>query len=94
MPAAERGGTRTGSRSKAPAGQPKRPAGTGKAALERAVLLAGAAPQALDLAEFAARVKWAAASAPTGRFGGNKVFISHAWRHLQGDAAVRALSAR
>jgi hypothetical protein len=36
-----------------------------------------------ELGEFAATVKAAARDCPTGRFGDNKVFISHVWRHLQ-----------
>ena len=42
----------------------------------------------LDLAAFAARVLAAAKSCPTGRFGRNKVFIAHVWRHLAAGAAL------
>lgn len=44
-----------------------------------------------DLAAFAAKVLAAAKACPTGRFGRNKVFIAHVWRHLATDATVRAL---
>jgi hypothetical protein len=37
----------------------------------------------LDPATFAATVRAAARSAPTGRWGDNKVFINHVWRQLQ-----------
>ncbi len=48
-------------------------------------------PAALDLPEFARRVVAAARACPTGRFGRNKVFISHVWRHLGSDPAMNAL---
>ena len=48
-------------------------------------------PAALDLPEFARRVVAAARACPTGRFDGDKVFISHVWRHLAPDADVRGL---
>jgi len=38
-----------------------------------------------DLAAFAARVLGAARASETGRFGDNKVFISHVWRGLSAD---------
>jgi hypothetical protein len=41
-----------------------------------------AAP-ASDIADFAARVKAAAAGCRTGRFGDNKVFVVHVWRALK-----------
>jgi len=38
-----------------------------------------------DPQEFANTVKAAARDCPSGRFGDNKVFISHLWRHLRGE---------
>ena len=38
-----------------------------------------------DLASFAEQVKLAARDCPTGRFGDNKVFITHVWKSLQAD---------
>jgi hypothetical protein len=38
-----------------------------------------------DLEAFAAAVKAAARTSPTGRFGGYKVFISHVWNRLRGE---------
>jgi hypothetical protein len=38
-----------------------------------------------DLAAFAATALAAARNSPTGRFGDNKVFISHVWRQLEGE---------
>jgi hypothetical protein len=38
-----------------------------------------------DLPTFAETVKAAARDCPTGRFGDNKVFINHVWRHLQNE---------
>jgi hypothetical protein len=40
---------------------------------------------AFDLPSFAERVKSVARGCPTGRFGENKVFISHVWKALQFD---------
>jgi hypothetical protein len=45
-------------------------------------------PPRLDLPEFAARVKAAARSCPTGRYGDNKVFITHVWKTLQSDPVL------
>lgn len=64
-----------------------------------------ASPQAqpgreeLDLVQFAAKVQATAERCPSGRFGDNKVFISHLWRQLQSDpvlghAGVEAFKAR
>jgi hypothetical protein len=38
-----------------------------------------------DLARFSERVEDAARASETGRFGGNKVFISHVWRKLRSE---------
>ena len=43
------------------------------------------APAEFDLPAFARTVKAAARDCPTGRFGDNKVFISHLWRHLRDE---------
>jgi hypothetical protein len=58
----------------------------------RAVALAGfadgkpaPAAGALALTTFAGAVKAAARACPTGRFGDNKVFISHVWKRLAND---------
>jgi hypothetical protein len=53
-----------------------------------------AAPPAppFDLAAFAERVRAAARASETGRFGDNKVFISHVWRKLRGDDAFAGVS--
>jgi hypothetical protein len=45
----------------------------------------------VDLQWFATRVKLAAATCPTGRFGDNKVFIAHVWRALQDDPVFQAM---
>jgi hypothetical protein len=42
-------------------------------------------PAEFDLPAFAATVKAAARDCPTGRFGDNKVFISHVWRRLRDE---------
>jgi hypothetical protein len=54
-----------------------------------------AAPAELDLPAFARTVKAAARDCPTGRFGDNKVFINHLWRHLRDEPSfpVRDLAA-
>ncbi|HTU90382.1 MAG TPA: hypothetical protein VMF69_09935 [Gemmataceae bacterium] len=44
-------------------------------------------PAGFDLPAFAQTVKAAARDCPTGRFGDNKVFISHLWRRLQDEPA-------
>lgn len=44
-----------------------------------------------DLPTFAATVKAAARDCPTGRFGDNKVFINHVWRHLRNESSFPAL---
>lgn len=46
---------------------------------------------AFDLAAFAATVRAAARDCPTGRFGDNKVFINHVWRHLRNERSFPAL---
>ncbi|HYH66524.1 MAG TPA: hypothetical protein VD866_17655 [Urbifossiella sp.] len=43
------------------------------------------ADEPFDLEMFAATVQSAARDCPTGRFGGNKVFISHVWRQLRDE---------
>ncbi len=48
----------------------------------------GPAP-VFDPSEFAGTVRAAAPGCPTGRFGDNKVFISHLWAHLQREPAFR-----
>ncbi len=40
------------------------------------------------LSAFAGTIKEAAKSCPEGRFGDNKVFISHVWRRVQADATL------
>jgi hypothetical protein len=47
--------------------------------------------RSIDLPWFATRVKLAAATCPTGRFGDNKVFIAHVWRTLQSDPVFQAM---
>lgn len=42
-------------------------------------------PKRMELSEFAAVVGTLARTCPTGRFGDNKVFISHAWRQLRNE---------
>ncbi len=63
------------------------PASLRSAVLRRAVAAAeGAPPPPVApeaLADFAARVRAAAAAAPTGRVGAGRVFISEVWRQLQ-----------
>jgi hypothetical protein len=49
------------------------------------------APPILDLPSFAEQVKSTARDCATGRFGDNKVFISHVWKALQADPAVRTM---
>jgi hypothetical protein len=44
-----------------------------------------------DLTEFAQTVTAAARDCPTGRFGDNKVFISHVWRRLRDELPFRAM---
>jgi hypothetical protein len=44
------------------------------------------------LSQFADQVLAAARSTHSGRFGDNKVFISHVWRRLQEDSGMSALS--
>jgi hypothetical protein len=46
---------------------------------------------AFDLPAFAATVRAVARDCPTGRFGDNKVFISHVWRHLRQEPAFAQL---
>ncbi len=48
-------------------------------------------PAAFDLTEFAETVKAAARDCPTGRFGDNKVFISHVWRRLRDELPFRPM---
>jgi len=64
-----------------------------RAALLRSWLAPSAAPAPDDLPGFARRVLEAARTSPTGRFGDNKVFISHVHRRL-GDAALDAFKRR
>ncbi len=52
-----------------------------------------AAPQVeLDLPAFAERVKVAARTCTTGRYGSNKVFVAHVWMALQSDPLFRNMS--
>jgi hypothetical protein len=44
-----------------------------------------------DLPAFARTVQAAARDCPTGRFGDNKVFISHLWRHLRHEPGFPAM---
>jgi hypothetical protein len=44
-----------------------------------------------DLPAFAATVRAVARACPTGRFGGNKVFIGHLWRHLRDEPSFPPL---
>ncbi len=44
-----------------------------------------------DLEAFAATVRSVARDCPTGRFGGNKVFISHVWQQLRDEPRFAAL---
>jgi hypothetical protein len=44
-----------------------------------------------DLPAFARTVQAAARDCPTGRFGDNKVFISHVWRRLRGEPGFPAM---
>lgn len=50
------------------------------------------APVVLDLASFANLVNTGARECPTGRFGGDKVFIHHVWTHLKGHPGIGELS--
>jgi hypothetical protein len=52
---------------------------------------AGAHRPQFDLAAFAHTVKAAARDCPTGRFGDNKVFISHLWRYLRDEPGMPRL---
>lgn len=45
-----------------------------------------------DLAEFATRVRELARTSPTGRFGDNKVFLSHLWERFQEQARDNGIS--
>ncbi|MBN9521337.1 hypothetical protein J0H58_22920 [bacterium] len=54
---------------------------------------AGDADEPFDLEAFAATVRSVARDCPTGRFGGNKVFISHVWRQLRDEPRFAALGA-
>jgi hypothetical protein len=45
----------------------------------------------LDLAAFAAQVQATARACPTGRFGDNKVFISHVWRRLRREGTFSTM---
>jgi hypothetical protein len=47
--------------------------------------------EAFNLAGFAEAVREAARTTATGRFGANKVFISHVWHTLQQSAALRGM---
>jgi len=52
-----------------------------------------ATPQVeLDLPAFAERVKVAAATCTTGRYGTNKVFVAHVWIALQSDSLFQNMS--
>jgi len=54
-----------------------------------------AAPQVeLDLPAFAERVKAAASTCTTGRYGSNKVFVTHVWTALQSDPLFQNMSLR
>ena len=48
-------------------------------------------PVEFDLPAFAQTVKAAARDCPTGRFGDNKVFISHVWRRLRDEPGFPAM---
>jgi hypothetical protein len=48
-------------------------------------------PAEFDLTDFAETVKAAARDCPTGRFGDNKVFISHVWRRLSDEPPFRSM---
>jgi hypothetical protein len=48
-------------------------------------------PTEFDLDSFARTVKAVARACPTGRFGDNKVFISHVWRRLADEPAFAGL---
>lgn len=50
-----------------------------------------AVDETFDLADFAATVRSEARRCPTGRFGDNKVFISHVWRQLKDESRFRRL---
>ncbi|QDU24247.1 hypothetical protein [Urbifossiella limnaea] len=52
-----------------------------------------AAEEPFDLEMFAATVRAVARDCPTGRFGGNKVFISHLWWQLRDEPRFAALGA-
>jgi hypothetical protein len=45
-----------------------------------------------DLPSFAERVKAAARTCTTGRFGDSKIFIAHIWRALQADPTFRTMT--
>jgi hypothetical protein len=48
-------------------------------------------PEPFDLEAFANTVRSVARTSPTGRFGDNKVFISHIWRQLQDETRFAPL---
>jgi hypothetical protein len=50
------------------------------------------AVERLDLPAFARTVQAAARTSPTGKFGENKVFINHVWRHLQHEPGLPHLN--
>jgi hypothetical protein len=57
-----------------------------------ALTTANAIPdEPFDLDTFANTVKAVARTCPTGRFGDNKVFISHVWRQLQDQPQIAPL---
>jgi hypothetical protein len=51
-------------------------------------------PEPFDLEAFANTVRSAARTCPTGRFGDNKVFISHVWRQLKDEPRFAPLGLR
>lgn len=49
------------------------------------------APRDLELPAFAARVRGAARDCPTGRWGPEKVFVSHVWTRIAGEPEFRRM---
>lgn len=68
--------------------KPKHPAST-KPEVRAQAAAEAPAPRSMDAESFARRVLAIARELPTGRFGDNKVFISHVWRAVQPEWADR-----
>jgi hypothetical protein len=68
-------------------------AGSASASVPVGLTTPAAVPQIeLDLRTFAERVKAAAGTCTTGRYGSNKVFVVHVWMALQSDPLLQYMS--